>query len=153
MEVLQLTEAQLVTGRKEWQLPKQEKQSYMICLTQAVLPWDAARSWCHHSRGMMHHKLTAGTKSFKQQRQCSWHHPWSRIIEGVHKMGSSKPHSWTQNRQKSHFFKVVGTFWSWGGGLITWIVTADESLRLMTMWFVQWELCYVSRTRYGTNKA
>lgn len=37
MEVLWLTEALLVAGQIEWWLPKQEKQSSVLCLTEAVL--------------------------------------------------------------------------------------------------------------------
>jgi hypothetical protein len=34
----------------------------------------------------------------------------SLIFKGMRKMGSSEPHSQTQNREKSHFFQIVGTF-------------------------------------------
>lgn len=38
----------------------------------------------------------------------------SSIFECVNKGGSTEPHSWTQNWQKSHFFQVVGTYGNWG---------------------------------------
>jgi hypothetical protein len=37
VEVLRWTETALLAGRKEWRLPKQENQSSIICLAQAVL--------------------------------------------------------------------------------------------------------------------
>jgi hypothetical protein len=35
----------------------------------------------------------------------------------MREIGSSESHNPTQNRWKSHFFWVVGAFWSWGRGL------------------------------------
>lgn len=45
-------------------------------------------------------RITTRRLALSQQRKSQWHHPWSRIFEGVHKTCSSEPLSRTQPREK-----------------------------------------------------
>jgi len=91
VEVLWSIEAPMVA---EWRLPKQEKHSLQ--------------------QELMHHNLTTGTQllSLSISQGSVSLNIWDLGYSNGCWMSFSEPHSPTQNQKKTHFFQVIGMFWS-----------------------------------------
>ena len=90
-------------------------------------PWNAAAWWCHRPRGSTHHNSTTGSQYFNKKRKSYSHHSRFWILEGVRGMGSAEPRSRAENREKSHFFRVFGTFEAEGEAFLSRTVIVNEN--------------------------
>jgi hypothetical protein len=163
MEVLRSTQAPLVAGQKEWRGPEQEKQSFVICLALAVLSQLSALR-CYNVvtpsfariDASQHDKWRSEFQSAKEvlvtssvisdTRRCA-RDGFLRASQSNTKPREKPFLPYTLQPRPSTFrFPPI---WSHEGRMLS----AVRSLRLMTMWFTQWERGYVNRTRHCTHKA
>jgi hypothetical protein len=114
MEILRSTEAPLVVGRRERRLSKHEQQSSVTCLARVVLSQIFVLKCCSELMSLFARISESQPNNWRSVFETAKGNVFkSFVILGIGRFaldGFPGPHSQKQNRGKSYFFRVTGTF-------------------------------------------